>query len=135
MLRTICAAFISVFAFVMAAQADEMLVPDGYSDHGSPGVHYVSKPMEVVMGQLVNFPKSNAESGGARLELKSYFDRGDRLVIDVKETGLLDDAMVGINRKYLFWTTDDGRTQLMGYGYRHLCREGDPEEWTTKKCN
>ncbi len=120
--------------FLQPSLAGEVFTPDGYSDFLSPGAIEVAKPMDVIKGELASFPES-LESGSIRLEVKSYLDRGDRLVVDITQTGLLDDSIEGINRQFKFIGLDDGKYELWGYGYRHRCARGDvDDEWVTKPC-
>lgn len=117
-----------------AAFANEVHTPDGYSDFRSPGPLVVERPMAVVLEQLNAFPDVFGE-GNPLLELKSYLDRADRLVIDVIETGFLDDSVKGANRRFVFVETEDGKFKVWGYGYRQQCyRGGDPNEWVADAC-
>ncbi len=117
-----------------SALAEEVFIPEGYSDFGSPGAITVSRPVHAVLDTLIGFPESHG-SGSERLEMKSYFDRADRLVLDVTESGLADDSVSATNRKFVFKQAERGSYQLWGYGFRRQCaRSEDIEEWVATAC-
>ncbi|MEM7067678.1 MAG: hypothetical protein AAF478_02245 [Pseudomonadota bacterium] len=115
------------------AFAGQLVVPEGYSDFRSPGSIVVDRPMSMVLEQVTAFPESLG--GKPELTLKSWISDENRLVIDIVETGFLDDSVKGANRLFEFTETADGKYKLETYGYRQQCyRGGDPNVWVAEPC-
>ena len=119
---------------VSAANAGEVTILEGYSDFRSPGSITLERPMHAVLDDLVGFPEFFGETS-PELQVKSYFDAPDRLVIDVVESGLLDDSVTALNRKFVLEETDEGKFRIHGYGYRQKCSRGDGAgKWVATAC-
>ena len=117
-----------------AAGASEVFTPAGYSDFRSPGAIIVDRPMDVVRDQLSIFPELFGE-GKPAIELISFMDESNRLVIDFKETGLLDDSVEAINQRFVLEENGDGKFKLWGYGFRQKCyRAPSVGQWIAEPC-
>lgn len=131
---TMLAALLASMCATTGFAAEDLLTPDGFSDFRSPGAVIVDRPMDIVKDKLTAFPES-IEEGRPRLELKSYLDGEGRLVIDLTETGFLDDSVDGANWVYWFGQNADGKFQLQGYGYRQKCGRGAAAgTWVPSAC-
>ena len=136
MIRLFGATCVTVLAFLTSSVfGEELRIAEGYSDFGSPGPVTVDRPMQLVVDQIVAFPE---RFGGGRpeLELKSYMNSENLLVVEIIENGFLDDSVKGANKRFVFSEAENGKFKLTEYGYRQQCYRGnDPTKWVAQPCS
>ncbi|MGI3184709.1 hypothetical protein [Nioella aestuarii] len=125
----------SLLAFFLCASpalADGVQILDGYSDFRVPEVTSYDQPMTLVSDWVLGFPEEG--EGRPALNLSSAIGDDGHLTIEITETGLADDSVSAVQRRYVLERTETGWT-LVGYGHRQQCWRGETSEWTASACS
>ena len=133
--RFAAAAFLLAMALVapLPVRASEIVTLDGFTDFRKPGPMTVERPMAVVVDTLTAFPESL--EGRPAIEIDAAKNGDGDLQIDVTESGLMDDSVDAIQRRFVMRQTEAGAYRLVAYGYRQKCGRGEnPGEWTAELC-
>ncbi len=123
-------AFLSTF-LATAAAADDFQILPGYSDFGLPEMALIEQPMTLVTNWVAGFPDS--VEGRPTLSLTSEMQDGI-LVIEITETGLADDSVSAVQRRYELAPTDDWQWQMVAYGHHQQCYRVNPGQWHADPC-
>jgi len=113
------------------AFADVVEILDGYSDFRLPEATRYDQPMALISDWVLGFPEG--AEGRPALNVVSGIGEGGVLTIEITESGLADDSVYAVQRRYVLEPGDGGWT-LTGYGHRQQCWRDDPREWTAAPC-
>lgn len=118
-------------ALATPAFADGVPTLPGYSDFRTPDTTLVDLPMSYVQDWVMNYP---GEGGNAALTLDARFADDGTLTIEITESGVADDSVGTIQKRFDMRQTSDWRWELVAYGFRQKCRRGDSTGWQVKPC-
>ena len=121
-------------AFCMCASpalADGVEILDGYSDFRLPEMTSYDQPMTLISDWIMEFPGEG--EGRPALDVSSAIGEDGILSIEITESGLADDSVSAVQRRYVF-ARGDGAWTLVGYGHRQQCWRGDSRDWTASSC-
>lgn len=113
------------------AFADGIAILDGFSEFRLPEVTSYDQPMTLVSDWVMSFPREG--EGRPSLSVTSTIGDDRSLTIEITETGLADDSVSAVQRRYVLERADAGWT-LVGYGHRQRCWRGETGVWTASPC-
>lgn len=101
--------------------------------NGVDGDMVVDRPMDLVSAQIQAFPESL--EGRPNLSLVSRKRDDGKLLVQLTETGFLDDSVAGARKSYVLEPTEDGRWKVIESKAEVRCyRVDDPKKWQTGNC-
>lgn len=124
----------AILAFCLCASpaiADGVEILDGYSDFRVPETTSYDQPMALISDWVMGFPEEG--EGRPALNVTSAIDENGTLIIEITESGLADDSVSAVQRRYVLEPGDGGWT-LVGYGHRQQCWRGESRDWTASPC-
>jgi hypothetical protein len=121
-------------AFCLCASpafADGVEILDGFSDFRLPDVTSYDQPMSLISDWVMGFPGEG--EGRPSLTVTSAVGDDGNLTMEITETGLADDSVSAIQRRYVLERAEGGWS-LVGYGHRQQCWRGETGVWTASAC-
>lgn len=96
-------------------------------------VEVVDRPMDLVLDQIRAFPESL--EGRPNLSLVSRKRDDGNLLVQLTETGFLDDSVDGARHSYVLTETEDGGWRVLEQNVEYRCARGaDPMKWQAGPC-
>lgn len=123
-------AFLSLI-LVTPAFADGVTILPGYSDFRTPKNTIVDMPMSYVQDWVAGFPEEGAH---AALQLDAGYNDAGILTIEITESGLADDSVSAIQKRFELRLREDWRWELVAYGFRQKCYRGGNGDWQANPC-